>query len=83
MSEDSCGGMTEQLLAAGQRAIRHHLEGDTEMEHEALEFMDALWDRMSNDEREKSLTKLHASGLTEFADRIAKERRDLTGNGSD
>ncbi len=83
MSDDACGGMTEQLLAAGQRAIRHHLEGDTDMEHEALEFMDSLWDRMTNDEREKSLARLHASGLTEFADRISRERRNLQTDNTD
>jgi len=77
MSDSAAEGMIRQLLAAGQRAIRLHLEGDTDEEHAALEFMDALWDQMTPAARTQALARLRASGLEEFANRIDAGRADL------
>ncbi len=77
MAEKASEGMIDQLLSAGQTAIAHHLQGKTDLEHEALEFMDSLWDQMPKSVREQALERLRESGLGQFADRIHRERKDL------
>ena len=77
MSEQNSHPMIEQLLQAGHQALGFHLEGAKTKEHQALEFMDSLWDQMPHALRDHALRRLREGGLQHFADQIDAARKDL------
>ncbi|MCX7934697.1 MAG: hypothetical protein N3A66_05495 [Planctomycetota bacterium] len=77
MTPESAPTLRAQLVAAGQRAAELEKRGEWDVLEFLLEYMDSLWDRMPQAERDQAIADLQQVGLRDLAARIAAERENL------